>query len=149
MKRRHLLSISLVAFLGLAAVGCKKSMPEPWKVYGFPTENLKETDSGDLQNRLNATYTTQAGVATLQATSLLREYGTKIKAQGFNQTCTGEYRYSDGDRAFLDGYTKGADKLGVVSIFNDKGKLILTVTKAYEKDDTYGALLTSNCKPMK
>lgn len=145
MKRLHL--VLFVASLGLSAVGCKKSIPEPWKAYDFPTENLAETDTGQLEDRLHATYKVTS-VATLQAMGLLGQYGKKIEAQGFTKSCTGEYRYSSDERSFFDGYAKGDEKLGVVAVFSDK-KLTVTVTKKFDTDVIYGGVLKNNCKPLK
>ena len=145
MKRLHL--VLFVASLGLSAVGCKKSIPDPWKAYDFPTEDLAATAPGELEDRLDATYKPRS-VPTLQAMSLLGQYGKKIEAQGFTKTCTGEHRYSGGDRSFFDGYTKGNEQLGVVAVFNDK-KLGITVTKKFDKDVIHGAMLKNGCKAVK
>jgi hypothetical protein len=130
-------------------VGCKKTVPPAWQEFGFSMDGVKETKFGTNDDRLTLQYDDKNNaIAPLRASGLSQEFDAKIVAHGYTHTCKGEYRYSDGDRVFMDGYTKDGAKLGLVVKFGSRptSTLEVVVTKKWGKDFLYGSILERDCK---
>ncbi len=130
-------------------LACKKSVPDAWKEFDFPMDGVKETQFGTNDQRLTLQYDDKASaIAPLKAMDLAQKFGAKIEARGWAHACKGEYRYLDGDRIFIDGYTKDGQKMALVEKFGSKpdSKLEVVVTKKYDTDMPYGGPIKTNCK---